>query len=151
MRTTLALATVILLALAPTIEAAGTRTETQAYVASGDFVTGSVAGLNVGGAGFTPRSTDVAVSVEAFDDVSGNAVTLTVCQDFNDDGFCGDAAAGEPNAVGCGFAELGSSEGFDPRFPVTVFVQSVGPFLDGGCLDFTPVTTGNIMATFTQA
>lgn len=152
MRSLFALGTVLLLALAPAIDAAGSRTATATYHGSGDFVTGSFSGVNVGGATFASNAGDVSVLVEIYDDVGGNLLTLNVCQDFNDDGFCGDAAAGEPSVVGCGAASLTAEDGFEAGFDVTVFVQGAGfLFVEGACPDFAPVTTGTLTATFTTA
>lgn len=147
---------VLLVALAllafptPAGNADGERSATAYYVGSGDLLTASLLGANVGGANFLPNLGERSVVVHAVDDQVGHRVTLTACQDTNLDGLCGDASAGEPGATGCGGVTLSASDPrpFDPALEVTVFVHGAGFLFVGGCPTLQTATSGYLTAVF---
>lgn len=90
--------------------------------------------LNVGGVNFEPDgATPSSVTVA---DAGGADVYFTVCQDFNDDGFCGDdgtLGVAEPNVIVCGTsADLATSlVPFSAAYTTSVFVTAFEPSCQG--------------------
>lgn len=149
-RVALPVALVLLAALLPLSSADGERFATAYYVGPGDFASASAQGMNVGGATFMPNPGERSVQIVAVDSHAGHRVTITVCQDTNRDGICGDAAEGEPSITGCGTATLSANDrrAFDPSVEVSVFVHGAGFIFSGGCPALTTVSTGFITAGF---
>ena len=136
-------------ALAATPAQAG-PTESKSYtVASTPVISLSctdcgLEGLNIGGVTFAPTGLQP-MRVTVSDTLQG-AVGFTVCQNFDNDNFCGGDLAGtvvEPSIIACGTeAELGPD--FDPAFEVLVFVR----FVEAGC---GYATTGSVTMEYADA
>ncbi|HWG91497.1 MAG TPA: hypothetical protein VNZ52_11680 [Candidatus Thermoplasmatota archaeon] len=89
-------------------------------------VTGTVAGMNIGGAEIAANGeTPVGITVA---DTSGTEVSFTVCQDNDDDGLCGEA--GEATQTYCG-TTVTLPDTFLAEYSVLVFVEAVNPACPG--------------------